>query len=113
MRFVSSSALRVSIPKRKKTRLPYNRGMPLDLRRRAGKLLASLKGIPWKIRNLPKTIKEGILEYEASYRRGVEKYGFWWKVFNWSMWLFILTFISTAVIAFIIYLPQSQFLRSL
>jgi hypothetical protein len=29
------------------------------------------------------------------------------------MWLFILTFISTAVIAFIIYLPQSQFLRSL
>jgi len=69
--------------------------------------------MPRKIRNLPKAIKQGVLDYEVSYRRGVEKYGFWWKVFNWSMWLFILTFISTAVIAFIIYLPQSQFLRNL
>ncbi|MFH2110467.1 MAG: hypothetical protein ABIJ47_04305 [Candidatus Bathyarchaeota archaeon] len=94
--------------------------MPVDLRERMGKLRESLKdlprklrGLPSKIRGSPKAMKEAIIAYEKSYRRGVEKYGFWWKVFNWSMWLFILTFISTAVIAFIIYLPQSQFLRGL
>jgi hypothetical protein len=87
--------------------------MPLNLREKAGKLYDSIKRLPAKIRGFPKATKEAILAYERSYRRGVEKFGFWWKVFNWSMWLFILTFISTAVIAFIIYLPQSQFLRSL
>jgi hypothetical protein len=81
--------------------------------RRLGKLKEKLRSLPGKVRNLPRTIKEGILAYEASYRKGVEKYGFWWKVFNWSMWLFILTFVSMAVIAFILYLPQSQFLRNL
>jgi hypothetical protein len=80
---------------------------------RLSKLKEKLRSLPGNVRNIPRTIKEGILAYEASYRRGVEKYGFWWKVFNWSMWLFILTFVSMAVIAFIIYLPQSQFLRSL
>lgn len=80
---------------------------------RLGRLKEKLRSLPGKVRNLPRTVKEGVLAYEASYRRGVEKYGFWWKVFNWSMWLFILTFVSMAVIAFIIYLPQSQFLRSL
>jgi len=94
--------------------------MPVSLRERVGKLRQFLKdlprkirGLPSKIRGLPKATKEVILAYQASYRKGVEKFGFWWKVFNWSMWLFILTFISTAVIAFIIYLPQSQFLRGL
>jgi hypothetical protein len=81
--------------------------------RRLGKLKEKLRSLPGKVRNLPRTIKEGVLAYEASYRKGVEKYGFWWKVFNWSMWLFILTFVSMAVIAFILYLPQSQFLRNL
>jgi hypothetical protein len=80
---------------------------------RLGRLKEKLRSLPGKVRNLPRTIREGVLAYEASYRRGVEKYGFWWKVFNWSMWLFILTFVSMAVIAFIIYLPQSQFLRGL
>jgi hypothetical protein len=80
---------------------------------RLGRLKEKLRSLPGKVRNLPRTIKEGVLAYEASYRKGVEKYGFWWKVFNWSMWLFILTFVSMAVIAFILYLPQSQFLRSL
>jgi hypothetical protein len=83
------------------------------LRERLGKLKGKLMSLPGKVRNLPRAIKEGVLAYEASYRRGIEKYGFWWKVFNWSMWLFILTFVSMALIAFIIYLPQSQFLRSL
>jgi len=92
----------------------------VDLRERAKRLRESLKDLPRKLRSLPgkirgfpKATREAILAYEAGYRKGVEKFGFWWKVFNWSMWLFILTFISTAVIAFIIYLPQSQFLRNL
>ena len=80
---------------------------------RLGSLKEKLRSLPGKVRNLPRTIREGVLAYEASYRRGVEKFGFWWKVFNWSMWLFILTFVSMALIAFIIYLPQSQFLRGL
>jgi len=80
---------------------------------RLGRLKEKLRSLPGELRNLPRTIREGVLAYEASYRKGVEKYGFWWKVFNWSMWLFILTFVSTALIAFIIYLPQSQFLQSL
>ena len=87
--------------------------MAPDIRRLTGKLINFVKSLPRKIRSLPRAIKEGVLAYEASYRRGVEKFGFWWKVFNWSMWLFILAFISTALIAFIIYLPQSQFLKSL
>jgi hypothetical protein len=87
--------------------------MPVDLRERAEKLRESLKGLPSKIWGFPKAVKEALQAYDRSYRKGVEKYGIWWKVFNWSMWLFILTFISTAVIAFIIFLPQSQFLKSL
>jgi len=87
--------------------------MAPDARRMAGRLLGFFKSLPRRIRSLPKAIKEGVYAYEASYRRGVEKFGFWWKVFNWSMWLFILIFVSMAVIAFIIYLPQSQYLKSL
>jgi hypothetical protein len=89
------------------------RVMPVDLREKGEKLWKSVRRLPSRIRGLPRAIKQAVLDYERSYNKGVEKYGFWWKVFNWSMWLFILTFISMAVIAFIIYLPQSQFLRSL
>lgn len=71
---------------------------------RLGKLLASL-------RDLPHNIKEGILAYERSYKAGVEKYGVWWKVFQWSMWLFILVFIGTAVIAFVFFLPKLEMIR--
>ena len=87
--------------------------MPVNLRDKAGKLLSFVRRLPSRIRGLPRAIKKAVLDYERSYQKGVEKYGLWWKVFNWSMWLFILTFVSTAVIAFIIFLPQSQFLRSL
>jgi hypothetical protein len=71
---------------------------------RLGKLLAS-------IRNLPHNMKEGILAYEKSYREGVEKYGVWWKVFQWSMWLFVLIFIGTAVVAFVFFLPQIEMIK--
>ena len=68
---------------------------------RIGKLLVSLK-------NLPQNIKKGVLAYERSYTQGVEKYGVWWKVFHWSMWLFITVFLGTAVIAFVVFLPKIQ-----
>ena len=68
---------------------------------RVGKLLASL-------RRLPHSMKEAILAYESSYREGVEKFGIWWKVFQWSMWLFILIFIGTAVVAFVFFLPKIE-----
>ena len=63
-------------------------------------------------RKLPGSIKQAILDYEESYRRGVENYGVWWKVFNWSMWAFILIFMGTAVIFFVFYLPWLQMLGS-
>ena len=72
---------------------------------RLGKLLASL-------RRLPRKVKEGILAYERSYKKGVEKYGVWWKVFQLSMWLFIIIFIGTAVVAFVYYLPKLEVIRS-
>lgn len=71
---------------------------------RLGKLLASLK-------NLPRNIKEGLLAYERSYSKGVERFGVWWKVFQWSMWLFILVFLGTAVIAFVYFLPKMEIIR--
>ena len=71
---------------------------------RLGKLLASL-------RRLPHSMKEAFLAYESSYREGVEKYGVWWKVFQWSMWFFILIFIGTAVVAFVFFLPKIEMVR--
>ncbi len=71
---------------------------------RLGKLLASLK-------NLPRNIKEGLLAYERSYSQGVEKFGVWWKVFHWSMWLFILVFLGTAIVAFVYFLPKMETIR--
>jgi hypothetical protein len=71
---------------------------------RLGKLLAS-------IRRLPHGIKEAVLAYEKSYNEGVEKFGIWWKVFQWSMWLFILIFIGTAVVAFVFFLPKIEMVR--
>lgn len=71
---------------------------------RLGKFLASL-------RRLPSNIKEAILAYERSYEAGVEKFGVWWKVFQWSMWLFVLIFIGTAVVAFVYYLPKIQMVK--
>jgi len=71
---------------------------------RLGKLLASIK-------RLPHNIREAVLAYEKSYREGVEKFGIWWKVFQWSMWFFILIFIGTAVVAFVFFLPKIEMVR--
>ena len=70
--------------------------------------------IPEQKHYLPKKIKETnepknfIQRYRESYRKGVEKFGIWWKIFNWSMWIFILIFFFTASILFVFYLPKVQ-----
>ena len=67
-----------------------------------------LKQLPAKIRNIPRAIKEAIIGYRESYRKGVEKFGVWWTVFQISIWGFILIFIVTAVIIFVLYLPKIE-----
>ena len=51
--------------------------------------------------------------YSKSYKAGVEKFGVWWKIFQLSVWVIILTLLSVAAIIFIFYLPQLEtiFLR--
>lgn len=71
---------------------------------RLKKLLRGIKGIP-------SSIKEAVLGYQRSYRVGVEKYGVWWKIFHWSIWLFVTVFLATAVIAFVFFLPKLQMIQ--
>ena len=53
---------------------------------------------------------EFIQDYRQSYRNGVEKFGFWWTVFQFSLWSLVLIFILTAVIIFVVYLPKVEML---
>ena len=52
-----------------------------------------------------------IRDYQNSYRKGVESYGVWWKVFQLSIWSIILTFLLTASIIFIVFLPKIDFIN--
>ncbi len=70
-----------------------------------------LKKIPEKIRRLPQSIKEAIIGYRESYKKGVEKYGKWWTIFQLSIWGFILIFIVTAVLIFVVYLPKIEMIN--
>jgi len=54
---------------------------------------------------------EFIQDYRQSYRNGVEKYGYWWTVFQLSLWSLVLIFILTAVIIFVFYLPKIEMLQ--
>jgi len=44
-------------------------------------------------------------EYIENYRRGFEKYGFYWKIFYVSMIAFTLIFVLFAVFLAIYYIP--------
>jgi hypothetical protein len=55
-------------------------------------------------------LSEFIQDYRRSYRNGVEKFGFWWTVFQFSLWSLVLIFILTAVIIFVFYLPKVEML---
>jgi hypothetical protein len=53
-------------------------------------------------------IIDSIRGYRESYRIGVEKFGVWWKIFQLSIWSFVLIFILTAVIILVVYLPKIE-----
>ena len=52
-----------------------------------------------------------IRDYQRSYRKGVESYGVWWKVFQLSIWSIIMIFLLTASVIFIIFLPKVDFIN--
>jgi hypothetical protein len=83
----------------------------LDIREALKNLPAKIKKIPGKIIHLPESIRDGIIGYRDSYRKGVEKFGIWWTVFQVSIWGFILIFILTAVIIFVFYLPKIEMIN--
>jgi ABC-type multidrug transport system permease subunit len=60
------------------------------------------------VKRLPQTIKEVIIGYRESYKKGVEKFGIWWTIFQLSIWGFILIFLITAAVILVAYLPQIE-----
>ena len=52
-----------------------------------------------------------ISDYQRSYRKGIEMYGVWWKVFQLSIWSIICIFLLTASIIFIVFLPKIDFIN--
>ena len=52
-----------------------------------------------------------IRDYQKSYRKGIEMYGVWWKVFQLSIWSIICIFLLTASIIFIVFLPKIDFIN--
>jgi hypothetical protein len=62
-------------------------------------------------KGFPANILNGIKEYQESYRIGVEKFGVWWKIFQLSIWGFVLIFLLTAVIILVVYLPKIEMIH--
>jgi hypothetical protein len=61
-----------------------------------------------KLWRIPRNIKNLIQGYRKSYRIGVEKYGMWWKIFQMSLWSFVVIFLLTAGIIIVVYLPLTM-----
>ena len=80
----------------------------MDLREWLKSLPEKIRQIPKHIKNLPEALREAITGYRKSYAKGVEMYGVWWKVFQISIWGFVLIFIVTAVIIFVVYVPKIE-----
>jgi hypothetical protein len=78
---------------------------------RGKRFTEAIKAMPQKITSIPRGMKQAILDYQKNYRKGVEKFGIWWKVFNWSIWAFILIFLLTAAGILIFVLPQLEVVR--
>lgn len=62
-----------------------------------------LQKITDTIKNLLTTTKQAFIDYKKSYHKGVEKFGIWWKIFNFSMWAFIAIFLFTAIAAYVLF----------
>ena len=80
----------------------------MDIREWLKSLPSKIREIPKNIKNFPKAIREAINGYRKSYKVGVEKFGIWWKVFQISIWAFVLIFIITAVIIFVVYVHKIE-----
>lgn len=63
-----------------------------------------------KVNDLRENLRDSILAYQDSYKKGVEKFGVWWKVFHYSMWGFVLIFFITAALILIFYVPKMEML---
>jgi len=71
----------------------------------------TLADIPEKIKKIPGAIRDAINGYRESYRKGVEKFGIWWTVFQLSIWGFIMIFIVTAIVILVVYLPKIEMIK--
>ena len=40
-------------------------------------IMAALRKLPEKIKNLSSSIRQAIIDYQESYHKGVEKFGVW------------------------------------
>lgn len=67
--------------------------------------------IPEKINGIPNRIIDFIQGYRESYKNGIEKYGVWWKIFQLSIWGFVLIFLLTALIIVVVYLPKIEMIH--
>ncbi len=71
---------------------------------------AALENLPEKIRKIPDTLRQAIIDYQESYHKGVEKFGVWWTVFHLSMWSFVAIFIMAAILILVVYMPKIEML---
>ena len=74
-------------------------------------IMAALRKLPEKIKNLPSSIRQAIIEYQESYHIGVEKFGVWWTIFHLSMWAFVAVFFIAAIMILVVYLPKAEILQ--
>ncbi len=70
----------------------------------------ALKKLPERIKKIPSSMRQTIIEYQESYHKGVVKFGVWWTVFHLSMWSFIAIFIMAAILILVFYLPKLEML---
>lgn len=77
--------------------------IPMDIKE-------TLRKLPERIRKIPGSMRQFIIEYQESYHKGVEKFGVWWTVFHLSMWSFVAIFIMAAIVILVFYLPKLEML---
>ena len=73
--------------------------------------MAALRKLPEKIKTLPSSLKQTIIDYQESYHKGVQKFGVWWTVFHLSMWAFVAIFFIAAILILVVYLPKAEMLQ--
>jgi len=61
-----------------------------------------------KLRNAPQALQGLVSDYQESYRRGVERFGVWWTVFQLSIWCMVLIFVFLAVTLVVFFLPRLE-----